>query len=257
MSEQRLHELTPEGINAAKAWLSALRGGLSIPFPETILTSPPYAQPVEPEIYVGKRNFNSRRDASMYLIRRLAPLGPTRIIDNPYLWSWLGMFYFEEIVRKDTNGNPRLGSNSNTDILYVWGPSSGTQDGWGERRRFAHRLMLAYEIYRQHGESAWFMLEEPVNSLSRFTMRLAGAPELFRSTGIVHLAHLLYADPNTRKLKQSSGGDSRATAPPGSLPRLIDVLNQLYMTYDVYGMSAEQLLHWLPSEFDRFKPTSA
>ena len=252
MNRQRLHELTPEGIEAAKAWLAALRSGLSIPFPDAILSSAPYAQPIEPEIYVDKRDFNIRYDAAMYFIRMLAPLEAVRIINNPYLWSWLGIFYFDQIVRKDTNGTPNLGRTP--DIAYVIDPNA-SQDSRGENRWFANRLMLAYDIYWQHGENAWFMLGEPVNSLSRFTMRLASAPELFRSKGIVHLAHLLYADPKTRKLKVNSGGTSRATASPGSLPRLIDVLAQLYMTYDVYGMDAEQLLPLLPSEFDRFRST--
>ena len=252
MNRQRVHELKPEGISVAKDWLAALRSGLSIPFPDTILTSSLYAQPVEPEIYVDERIFKTRRDAGVYFIRTLAPLGPTRIINNPYLWSWLGIFYFNQIVRKNSEGKPNLGRSP--DIAYVIDPNA-SQDIRGETRWFANRLMLAYDICWQHGENAWLMLDEPVNSLSRFTMRLASAPELFRSNGIVSLVHLLYADPKTRKLKVNAGSTSRATAPPGSLPRLVDVLAQLYMTYDVYGMIGEQLLPLLPPEFDRFKPT--
>ena len=252
---QRLHELTDDGISVAKAWLSTLRDGLPIPFPDTVLTSLPYAQPVEPEIHIEKREFNSRRDAGMYFVRRLAPLGRARVIDNPHLWSWLGMFYFDTVVDKDSSGNAKLGRDP--DIAYIIDPNPGAQAGRGETRRYAHRLMLAYDIYSQHNEKAWFMLDEPVNSLSRFTLRLASAPELFRSEGIVPLAHLLYADPNSRKLKQGVTATSLATALPGSQPRLISVLDQLYMTYDVYGMSAEQLLPLLPSEFDRFKRVQA
>ena len=252
MNGQRLHELTPEGISAAKAWLSALRGGLSIPFPDAILTSLPYAQPVEPEIYVEKRNFDSRRNASLYLIRQLAPLGNRRINGNTRLWSWLGMYYFQEVVRKDSSGNPRLGRTP--DIAYVI--DSESQGSWGGM--WAHRLMLAYEIYAKHGENAWYILDEPVSTISRFTGRLT-RPQIFRSEGIVPLAHLLYADPNTRKLKSdATGWTSSNNVPPGSLYRLIALMNQLYMTYDVYGtMTAEQLLPLLPSEFDRFKPAQA
>lgn len=249
MSEKRVHELTTEGISAAKAWLSALRGGLSIPFPEAILTSLPYAQPLEPEIYVSEQNFRSRREASIYLIRQLAPLGNRRIINNTPLWSWLGMFYFQATVRKDSSGNPRLGRTP--DIAYVIDAES--QKVWGGM--WAHRMMLAYEIYARHGEEAWFMLDEPVSTISRFTGRLT-RPHLFRAEGIVNLAHLLYADPETRKLKpEATGWTSRNDVPPGSLFRLITLLSQLYMTYDVYGtMTAEQLLPLLPSEFNRFKP---
>lgn len=245
MNRQRLHELTPEGIEAAKAWLAALRGGLSIPFPDTILTSVPYSQPIEPEIYVDQRSFKTRRDAGIYFIRTLAPLGPTRTINNPNLWSWLGMFYFGGVVRKDGDGNARLGRDP--DIAYVIDPNAS---GWQHHR---NRLMLSYDICRQHGENAWFMLDEPVNSLRDFTDWLVGSPERFRSPGIVKLAHTLYADPNTRKIKAGVFGRNSATA-PGNMRRLATVLNQLYMTYDVYGMTAEQLLPLLPPEFEHFKP---
>ena len=253
MVSQRVHELTPRGIKSAKAWLSALRSGSDIPFPSDILTAESYARPVHPEIYIDDIDIKTRRDAGRYLVRKLAPMGEARVIDNAYLWSWLGMFYFNSLVRKDADGNINLGRTP--DIAYVIDPDA-SGERWGESRRYANRLMLAYDIYRQHDENAWFMLEESVSSLSRFTLRLASAPELFRSAGIVDLAHLLYADLKTRKLKEGTTGDSRATAPPGSLPRLIDVLAQLYMTYDVYGMTAEQLLAILPSEFDRFKPST-
>ena len=252
MVRQRLHELTDRGIKSAKDWLAILREGRDIPFPTHILTDMQYARPVNPAIYVEDRNFRTRGEAGIYLTRKLASLGETRVIGNVYLWSWLGMFYFNRIVRKDADDNPILNA---TDIPYVMDPRPSKQS-YGENRRFANRLMLAYDIYRQHGENAWIMIDEPVNSLSHFTMRLASAPELFRSKGIVHLAHLLYGDMKTRKLKPNYRGESVATAPPGSLPRLIAVLNQLYMTYDVYGMTAKHLMPLLPPEFDRFKPAT-
>lgn len=248
MARQRVHELTSEGIAAAKAWLTALRSGLSIPFPDTLLTSPPYARPVVPEIYVTDRTFNSRRDAGLYFVRTLAPLRASQGVSRTNLWSWLGMFYFGEVVRKDSNGNPRLGRDP--DIAYV---IDSKDQEWQYHR---HRLMLSYDIYRQHGDDAWFMLDEPVNSMSDFTDRLVGSPERFRSVGIVKLAHILYADIKTRNIKPGVSVRGRANRSPGGLRRLTDVLNQLYMTYDVYGMPAEQILPLLPTEFDRFKPSN-
>ena len=242
----RVHEMTDEGIRAAKDYLAALRDGRRIPFPDSLLAAPQYATPVEPEIHIEQRSFDTRRDASVYLVRRLSPLGPARVFGNAHLWSWMGMFYFENIVNKDPDGNPLLGRSP--DIAYVIDPQGA------ERRTYAHRLMLAYEVYTLHMERAWFMLDEPANSLSQFTLRVASKYEAFRSVGVVDLAHRLYADPRTRRLKEGIGGQSRATAAPGTLPRLLDLLDQLYMTYDVYGMTAKQILPLLPSEFDRFHP---
>ena len=246
---EKIHELTSEGILAARDYLAALRDGRQIPFPEALLTNSQYAIPVEPTIILEQRSFENRRDAALYLTRRLDSIGPQRVMRNAYLWSWLGMFFFEKVVRKDIYGNFLIGRNP--DSAYIIDPES--QGGeWSGKRQYAHRLMMCYEIWKQHGLDAWYLLDEPVNSLSQFTLRLVSGERIFRATGIVPLAILLYVDPVNRKLRNGSLGTDRASAPPGSLPRLLEVLEQLSMTFDVYGMKAERLLQLLPPEFDRF-----
>ena len=158
------------------------------------------------------------------------------------------MFYLEQMTRDKTR---RLGEYP--EHAYLIDPNA-------RHRSFGHsyhRLKLAYDVWTQHKEDAWYILNEPVVSLGQFTLRLFSAPEVFRSTGIVRLAHLLYADETTLKLRNGASGQSRADAPAGSLPRLLDVLNQLQMNYDVYGMTPAQLLPLLPPEFDRFKEIAA
>lgn len=257
MTEQRklpVHELTDAGIQAAKDHLVALRDGSQEPFPDSLLTDQQYAEPIEPQVRVEQRSFDSKRDAGLYLVRQLGPIGSTRVLDYPRLWSWLGLFYFESMVKRDTGGAPILRGKKNPSIPYIIDPNV---TGMSSVEAYHHRLLLAYEIYVHHGERAWYMLDQPAISLNSFTLRLAGRRDAFRSEGVVDLAHRLYADHHTCNLKPKSIGLDRATAPPGSLPRLIDVLDQLYMTYDVYGrMTADQILPLLPPEFDRFKPVA-
>ena len=76
---------------------------------------------------------------------------------------------------------------------------------------------------------------------------------MFRAEGIIDLAHRLYADRPTRRLKLGVLAGGQNQRPPGGIVRLLDVLNQLYMTYDIYGMTAEQLLPLLPPEFNRWQ----
>ena len=120
---------------------------------------------------------------------------------------------------------------------------------------YRHRLMAAYEIYTRHGEKAWCMLAQPLYSMEHFSAFLYGSTTLFNAVGVLDLAHLLYADRKTGHYKPGFVGTGRrGNHAPGGLSRLIAVLNQLYMTYDVYGMAAQQLLELLPAEFDRWKP---
>ena len=156
------------------------------------------------------------------------------------------MFYFDRLVTKDEAGHPRLGRDA--DVAYLLDPVKKSR---GENR---HRLRLAYETYARHGEKAWFMLNQPVMAMEQLAERLSGKPIAFRSTGIVQLAHLLYANPTTGRTKQGYGGGGQDQRRAGNLMRFIDVLDQLYMTYDVYGMTAEELLKLLPAEFAAWRP---
>ena len=246
-------EMTPEGMREAQEYLSILREGKRLrnwrKDLDELLSDPSNAQPITPEVFVQKRLFASRREAGEYLQPILAPLGVDRIAGNKALWSWLGMFYMEQASASDSTGNPKP---SASDEAYILDPQKDAIGTSGYR----HRLMVAYEIYVRHGEKAWCMLDQPLRNMERFTVRLFGAPTYFNAVGIVELAHLLYVDPKTRHYKPDiSGTGSRGVSHnPGTLPRLISVLNQLYMTYDVYGMTAQQLLNLLPPEFDRWKP---
>ena len=245
MSEQTtVCEFTTDGIEAARNYLRGIRVGGWTPLPTGLLNDHSYAQPVQPEAYVEARRFANRREAGKYLASRLQPLGAEKVAGNAYLWSWLGIFYLGQ-MRQD--GTQRQGEYP--EAAYLIDPQSHDS-----RDRSHHRLMMAYDVWMQCGEDAWLLLDEPTGSMGQFALRIVQSPEIFRSRGVVPLAHMLYADESTRRLRPGSLGSSRASAPPGSLPRLINVLNQLSMTYDVYGMTAEQLLPLLPQEFDRFRP---
>ena len=240
-------ELTPEGIRRAREYLAALRAGENPAFPYSLLEDEPYARPVVPEVYVERRRFANRREAGEYLSQRLVPLGLERIADNAGLWSWLGMFYFEQVVGQYRDGRVRV---ADADIAYVIDQSAA---GRGAQQRHRNRLLAAWEIYIRHGEKAWVMLEQPVSAMEQLAEYLMNKTEVFRSVGVVDLANRLYGDPNTRRPKAGFAGSGQNQRPPGGIRRLLDVVEQLSMTYDVYGMTEEQLVKLLPSEFDRWR----
>ncbi len=248
---QPLRQLNSRGTREARNYFAALRAGrVDTSFPSEILTNDVFSELLEPTVGVELCTFANRREAGQYLSQKLAHLRVEEVRQSWGLWSWLGMFYFNSLVNRDAHGNPDLGRNP--DVAYVIDPSS---EGRGSRRYFAHRLLLSYETYTLHGENAWFMLNQPVNSVGQLADRLIGKPVAFRSQGIVRLAHLLYTNPITGRTKPRFGGGGRENQRnPGNLMRFLDVLDQLYMTYDVYGMTAEELMKLLPNEFDRWLP---
>lgn len=248
MAEQRVCELTAAGIRAAKDYLAALRADPKTPLPDGLLADPRYAQALAPAVYVEQRSFANRREAGAYLADRLAPLGNAAIADNYGLWSWLGMFYLEQAAGRDTDGRLQI---SVSDVPYVIDPQS---DRRGDSQSHRNRLLAAWDIYTRHGDArARGLLSHPVSGMEQLADRLLGALEAYRAPGVMDLANRLYTDPATGMQKPGIASGGRNQKPPGGIARLRDVLDQLYMTYDVYGMTAEQLLALLPPEFDRWQ----
>lgn len=141
------------------------------------------------------------------------------------------------------------------DVPYVIEPDSNRR---GDSQRHRNRLLAAWDIYTRHGEArARGLLSHPVSAMEQLADRLLGAVEAYRAPGIMDLANRLYTDPATGMQKSGIAGGGQNQRPPGGIVRLLDVLNQLYMTYDVYGMTAEQLLPLLPAEFERWQATAA
>ena len=239
-----LRRLTAEGIAEAQAFLARLRDapdGDRTP-PDDLLFGDRCSRPFDAGagIMVESRVFGTRRDAGAYLSPLLAPVRH-RITDDAGVWSWLGMYYFADTVRvKD--GHVQLHTAEASLFL-------------GERaaqRRYRHYLWMAWRIYEQYGERASFLLDQPLTARGDLLEAIGGYARIFNSAGIVPLALRLYTREN--KLKR---GFSAKQGHPGNIRRLPAVLEQLALTYDVYGMGPEALLDVLPDDFRRWDARTA
>jgi hypothetical protein len=68
---------------------------------------------------------------------------------------------------------------------------------------------------------------------------------------VAEAATKLYYDPATRSFRRGAGSSVR-----GAARRLAALLNQLDITWYLYGMGVEDLISLLPKEFDRFRSTA-
>jgi hypothetical protein len=62
------------------------------------------------------------------------------------------------------------------------------------------------------------------------------------------MASKLYYDPDKKSFKLGAGSKIK-----GGPRRLASILNQLDMTYYLYGMTSDEIIALLPKEFDRFR----
>lgn len=234
---QPLRRLTPDGVQFARDFLTDLRENPTEPLdpPRQLLYDERYATPFVGDVEVERRPFRTRREAAEYLAPRLEPI-KRLVADHAGMWSWLGMFYFVDTVRRQ-DGAVHL---SPVDETFVVDPS----DGRSHLRRYRHYLWGSWRLYDSHGERAAFLLDQDLTSFSDLAERAFSSIRIFNSSGVIPLMLQLYTNGGRQK---TGFGRSR-----GGLRHLIRVLDQLERTYDVYGMEPNALLKILPEEFQQW-----
>ncbi len=246
-----LRRLTAEGIVEARAFLMRLREEPDAdrePPRALLFGDRRYSRPYSEEVRVERRGFRTRREAGEYLSPLLAPVRH-HITDDAGVWSWLGMFYFPEIVRVKDG---RVLLHADTTSLFL-----------GERsaqRRYRHYLWSAWRLYEQHGESVGYVLDQPVTDSGDIAKAVLDYPRVFTSAGVIQLILQLYTDGERTKrgfsVRARQGVSTRPR--PGTVWHLIErALPQLELTYDVYGMAPDALLKVLPDDFRAWERADA
>ena len=92
------------------------------------------------------------------------------------------------------------------------------------------------------------MLCNPLWKPGEIAEELASRKELVTNPAVVEAATALYYDAASGSFKRGAGAKAR-----GAPRRFADLLNQLDLTYYLYGMNTSELLALLPKEFDRFR----
>ena len=236
----RARVLTPVGIEAARSFLAEVRANPSVDAqpPEELIFDGVHTQllPNGPDLS-RPQALTTRRDAADYLVDKLTSV-QQQIADDAGFWSWLGMYYFAETAPRDENRVLKLRPLDENFVVH-----QNSQQSY--QRRYRHYLWSAWRLHQEHGESAAFLLDQPLTSFGDIADRVFSYSRIFNSAGVVPLILALYTD--GEKQKRNFG---RAR---GGLRHLIRVLDQLERTYDVYGMSTDALLDILPSDFDQWK----
>ena len=162
--------------------------------------------------------------------------GPQRDVDAG-TWTWLSAFHFKQLCPSGIRPGERA----------RWVPGIGDF-----RRYYRHLLAGPYYIYRAHQDNpirAMAVLATAPYAPGELVAQLASRQELVTNASVMEVATRLYINPTTNTPKRGAAGKV-----PGSARRFADILNQLDLTWDLYGLNANKLLDLLPPEFDQFKP---
>jgi hypothetical protein len=227
-----LRKLNTKGVAAFREYLASIRAGAEFQPSPALLFDDVFSIAVRPRIEVQRRTLKTKLDAATYLTTVLEPIDSPLLTSDAGLWSWLALFFFDQLspLRADGKRRPR------EDYHYV--PS--------DRRPERHLLAGAYKLHKLHGQHARVLLHPAVHQHGRFIFDLDYRRDLLTNRGLIEVADRLYWNAHTKRPKRGASSDDR----PGSLRRLIAVAQQLELNYDLYGMSAGEILALLPDEFD-------
>lgn len=236
--------LSETGIAHFAGFLDSLSTDAPLPYPEDLLESEEHTTPLNPKTEIEDIKFANRFEAAEYLYAQLSDPRLEGIESDTGVWAWLALFYFDQICKTDSEDNYRPGE------MARWIPEN---DNF--RKYYRHLLRGPYSIYRAHREEpdrAAALLCGPLEEPGEVVEQLSARQELVTNPGVVKAATILYYDPKKKGIRRGAAGRG-----PGSARRLADLFNQLDVTWDLYGMVADELITLLPLEFNKFKQADA
>jgi len=226
--------LNEAGTQVFQEYLADLRGGLQNPMPAGLLNAEQFTQETAETIFAESKAFHSRFDAAVYLDSIFNSVSDS-VLEEPGLWSWLSVFYFDQLCPPSRDGTRQPGE----DYRYIL-----TTD---YRSYYRHLLAGPFRIYHAQRERGRLLLTNPVDKPGDINEQLASRQDLVASPGIMEAADLLYFSGAENTPKKGVAGKR-----PGNLRRFVTVVQQLDLTYDLYLMTGPEILRLLPSEFDRW-----
>jgi hypothetical protein len=230
--------LNDEGIRKFRQYLADLRAGSTSSPPKDILADSWCSAKLPINIEIENQIFEARLGVAKYFSRILRPLGYSKLEQNVGLWTWLSLYYFDQVCPISKTGKriPGLDYRYILDIDF--------------RFYYRHNLFGSYIVYLLHGEGAPLLLYNPLSQTNKFHLELACRQGFITNKGIIEAANSLYFDDNRAIPKRGAAVTSRKL---GTLFRFIDVVQQLDLNFDLHSMTGKQVLDLLPPEFTEWK----
>ena len=225
-----LHHFTTRGLAEFSNWL---RSGARGQVPSDLLIDSEFSKVMIETDLLDQRQFSSRYDFGIHLVKLLEPLNSREISFDRGMWAWLAAWYFDQLCPANPDGSRKLREE------YAYIPSEA-------RKYYRHLVRTPWYLVSTHGEASRFLLVSPLNQQSYLLDQLAARQFIIASPTLIDAARRLYTNPETGQPRYGAGAKG-----PGSPRRLAIVANQLSLTFDIRGMPVDKFMGLLPSEFRR------
>jgi hypothetical protein len=236
----KLRRLTDAGIESFRGYLATLAADPAAAVPTGLLTDPAASEPLPTSAEVVPQTFGTRFAAGQYLHALLGSAGIPGLDRDRGVWTWLTLFYFDELCPADGHGKRKAGEEARS------------IPNMAESRRFYRHLLLGpYVLVRMYHNKPEllrvFLMNEMTVGTSETYRSFIENVELLASVSAVTVANQLYYDPAKQKLRRGAGAKVS-----GSVRRLTEYLNQLTLTCDLQATTPVALMKALPKEFATF-----
>jgi hypothetical protein len=231
-----VREFNEAGIKAFKQFLSDCRGNPALPVPTNLLEDAALTKVLNPAVTIEARHFKSRRDAADYLTAQLAALPDQLIADSAGLWTWLALFFFDEVCP------PKAGKRTvRNDYYYIFEPKN-------PRHFYRHLLHIAWLGKHLAPVHNRLLLDVALTSLDQVTAEILKRLFLTRIPSIFEVLDRIYWDDERNQVR--SGIVTSGTVRPGDLIHRFHIrIRQLECTYDLVSLTADHLIELLGDEF--------
>jgi hypothetical protein len=227
--------LNADGISKFSEYLAMLRDTPNAPPPFMLLEDGRFSDPFLPDVAIESISFQSSFELGTYLIEVFASRSDRLISRNHGLWSWLALFYFDQLCKADNDGNRKVLE----DAVYV------LEERFSFRRYYRHAVRTPWLAVKEHGEHAKVLLmTSGKGTRTDINEQLGAYQHLFANKTIIASAYAMYFDQDQQKPRRGAGGKSG-----GSARRLASIARQLELTYDLQDCTPTKFVALLPREF--------
>jgi hypothetical protein len=232
------------GLERFNDFLDSLTGDEPLPIQSAILEDPQTTEDLPKAIEITMQKFSRRLEAARYLNDLLSQSGIPELERDRGVWAWLSLYFFDQLCPVDKSGKRKPGDRAR------WIPATSNF-----RKYYRHLLAGPYRIYKTHRDNpdrALALLSEPLSKPGEIAEQISARQELVTNRAVVELATDLYIDRTTGRRRPGAAGKG-----PGSARRLVGVLQQFDVTWNLYTMGASDLMGMMPAEFSRFRPAQS
>lgn len=236
----RLRQFNRQGISEFRSFLANCRIDPTTALPQSLLDDEATSTLVEPAIQIEPQLFVKKDDAARYLREALAPLPDIDVAANDGLWTWLTLYYFDQVCPSQ-NGRRSV----KNDYHYVFEPKN-------HRHYYRHLLFISWQVLRVADSFGRIMLVSKLSTLDAVTTVIMGGLYVTRIPCIFEVIDRIYWD-DVRQRPRVGIVDTRTVQRGDLRHRLRMRVKQVEMTYDLQSMTADQLIELLGDEFTHWQ----